>query len=84
MAKSEKSLDTAIWWNFLIPGLIGYTHGFDFILPATLGLIFSGILYAIVNYKKEKPWTSLRNTVDKAIGRTYKKSYSQAMWKLNE
>jgi hypothetical protein len=76
-------MDTAVWWNFIIPGMIGYTHGFDFILPATLGIIFSGVLYAIANYKKENPWTSMKNTVNKAIGRSYKKSYSQAAWTMD-
>ena len=84
MTKSGAPLDTAIWWNFAIPGLIGYTHGFDFILPATLGIVFSGILYAIANYKKENPWTSMKNTMDKALGRSYKKSYSKAMWTMND
>ena len=84
MAKAGVPLDTAVWWNFIIPGLIGYTHGFDFILPATLGIVFSGIVYAIVNYKKENPWTSMKNTMDKALGRSHKKSYSKAMWTMND
>ena len=71
-----------IWWNSIIPFLLGVTHGYDFIIPGIIGLIIAFITYVTFTYKKEPPIKSIKNTFDKLFNYKYK-NMSQAIWKMN-
>jgi len=73
-----------IWWNSIIPCLLGVTHGYDFIIPGIIGLIFSLILYIIFTYKKEPPIKSIVNTFYKMLNYNLKPNKTSiAMWKMD-